>query len=110
MDDPCNEVAFATVVELENLFAFGIAQPFQDDLLGCRSRDPSEVLWRIKPFVGDVAVLVEFLTIDEYLPGVRIDGDAGFFSSTRRPLIGRYKGVRQRFENGVARDSLLSFE
>ena len=110
LDDPCDQVTFAPVVDRKNLITFCIAQTLQDDLFGCRCGDPSEVLRRIKPFIGDIAVLVEFLTIDADLPGVGIDRNASLLSSTRRPLVGGYKGVRQRFKNDVARDTLLPFK
>ncbi len=110
LDDARHQVAFAPVVQLEDLLAFRVAQPLQDDLFGCLCGDSPEILRSVGPLVRDVSVFVEFLAVDHYLAGIGVDGDPGFLCSSGGTFVGRNERVGERLEDGVAWDTLFAFQ
>ena len=97
-------------VDVEDLLALDVAEPLLDDLFGGLGGDPPEVFGCVLPFAGDVAVLVEILGIDEDVPRVGVDRDAGFFGRPGAPLVGRDQSVGQCIEQHVDRDPALALE
>src|SRR5204862_2276237 len=75
--------------------------------LGRLGGDAPEVLGRVVPLPGDVAVLVELLAVDADVARVGVDGDDGFLGGLGHALIGGDEGVGQGVEQDVDGDALL---
>ena len=110
LDDSRDEIALTSFVQFEYLIAFCVTKTLEYDLFRRLSRNTAEIVRRIRPLVGHVSVLVEFLPVHHDLAGIRVDGHPRFFSCSRRPLVGRNEGMGKGFEDRVPRNSLLALE
>ena len=110
LDDPGDEVALPTGIDVEDLLPLDVAKPLLDYLFGSLRGNSPEVFGCVLPLPGDVAVLVEILGVDEDVPGVRVDRDPSFFGRTRASLVGRDQRIGQRIEQHVDRDPALALE
>src|SRR5690606_9691029 len=68
LDDPGDQVPFATLVEVEHLLPLDLPQALLDHLLGRLGGDPSEVFGRVLPLGDDVAVFIQLLGVDDDVP------------------------------------------
>ena len=110
LHDAGDEITFAPFVQVVDLLALGVTETLQDDLFRRLGRDAPEVVRGVFPLLDDVPVLVEVLSIDEDLAGVRIDRDPGLFGRAGCALVGGHERVGERVENGLCGNALLSLE
>ena len=108
LDDTGDDVALPPRVLLVLEVPLHLADPLQDDLLGRLGGDPAEVVGRVVPLAGDVAVLVELLAVDADLPRLGIDGDHGLLGRVGPALVGGHQGVGQGVEQCLHRDPLVT--
>ncbi len=103
-----DNVAFPTGV----LHIFEVALHFpdalQNDLLGGLGRDPPKVFRSVIPLADDVAVFVQFLTVDADFSRLRINGDHRFLGGVRSALVCRYQRIRQGVEKRLDRNPLIA--
>ena len=105
-----NEIPFAPLVQLEYLISLRVTKALENDLLCGLGSDPTEVVRRISPLIGHIAVLVELLAIHHDLAGIGIDRYSCLLSGTGGSLVGGDEGVCKGLEYRVARNTLLTFQ
>ena len=108
LDDAGDDVTLATCILFVLEITLDLTNALQDDLLGRLSGDPAEVVGSIVPLPGDVAVLVEFLSVDANLARVWVDGDNCLLGRVGAPLVGSYQRVGQGVEQRLHRDALVA--
>ena len=107
LDDPGDDVAFATRVLLVLHLALGLANALQDDLLRRLRGDPAEVGGRVVPLPHDVAFFVELLRDHADLAGLHVYLDQRFLGRVGHALVRGHERVGQRLEHDLLGDPLL---
>ena len=110
LHDSGDQVALASLVDLEHLLSLGVTQPLQDDLFGGLRCDAPEITRGVLPLIDDVAVLVELLAVHDDLAGVGVDGHPCLLGGAGSAFVGRHERVGQRVENGVCRHTFFALE
>ena len=82
----------------------------EDHLLGRLGRDATEVLGRVVPLPGDVALFVELLRDDADVTGLGVDLDQRLLGRVGQALVRGHQRVRQRLEHDLDRDALLALD
>ena len=107
LHDAGDDVTLTACVLLVLEVALDLADALEDDLLGCLSSDPSEVVRGVVPLADDIAVFVELLAVDTDLPGIGVDGDHRLLGRVRHALVRSHQGVGEGIEQRLDRDPLV---
>ena len=110
LDDAGDDVALAAGVLLVLHLALGLADALEDHLLGRLRGDATEVVGRVVPLAGDVAVLVELLRDHLDVAGLHVDLDQRFLGRVGHALVRGEERVRERLEHDLDRDALLALD
>ena len=110
LDDAGDDVALAAGVLLVLHLALGLADALQDHLLRGLRGDAAEVVGRVVPLAGDVALFVELLRDHVDLAGLDVDLDERFLGRVGHALVRGDERVRERLEHDLDRDALLALD
>ena len=110
LDDAADDVALAGRELAVVLLVLGIAQPLQDHLTCGGGRDAAETLWRVVPFVDDVAVVVGLARHHLDHAGLAVDLDARVgLVALGVPIRGQQRRL-DGVDDHVDRDSLVGLD
>ena len=82
----------------------------EDHLLGRLRGDAAEVVGRVVPLAGDIALFVELLRDDADVAGLGVDLDERFLRRVGQALVRGHQRVRQCLEHDLDGDALLALD